>query len=150
MIEKIVLSTVFWTVSVPLISGIVLWLLNERSKRTVSIREKKQECYKAILGSLPGLLEGSRDHNKISDFVDNWNRLWIYAPDKVVRSAKKYIELMISNSEEEERSNALKELIIVIRKDSQLRTGLSMDEYIQVSPEPSGQQSVPRMAKGRR
>ena len=133
MISKIITSMEFWTISVPVASAILVWTLNEVGKRKAYNREKKQECYSEMLCSISGLLEGGHNPQKAAVFVDNLNKLWLYAPDNVVRDVNNYAQSMIDNVSEDIRKEKRQKLILSMRNDVLNRTELKDTENLQIS-----------------
>jgi len=110
-----------WQFLVPIVVAIIVWVLNEMSKRKWEDYKRKEESYRNLLSSIKGFYAASNDVNLKQAFIDQLNICWLYAPDEVILKADQFLELVRVGDEtpdsKKEREKALGELVLTIRKD---------------------------------
>jgi len=110
----------------PLISAIIVWFFNEKRKRAWEEYQRKEENYKELIKSLKGFYLSWNDGEKKelkNKFIDQLNLCWLYCPDEVIQKGYNFINTLLENkATDQERENALGELVITIRKDLMKRT----------------------------
>lgn len=135
------LSIDFWKIVFPLGIAILVWGLNERSKLKWEQRKHKEECYKELLSSLVGLCEGSWDKDDSKVFVQNVNRLWLYASDDIIKKTYDFTNLVTDDSKSvlhASKEEALGKLVEAMRKEMSKRTTLTGDEFKLLAPGTGG------------
>jgi hypothetical protein len=97
---------------------------------------KKREVYEEIATALGVFVQGRS--NTIDDkkrFLENFSKLWLWAPDPVIRAANNFSDIMTgldaANTEQQESAKcAYAAFMIEMRKDLGFsRTSLGIDEY---------------------
>lgn len=102
-----------------LISGLVTWYLNERSKRIYEEYKRKEEKYSALIRSLRGFYVDSFNKELRAEFLNQLNLCWMYCPDEVIHKAYKFLFMVHTDQKhsDEEKEKAVGELILAIRED---------------------------------
>lgn len=110
-----------WQLLVPIVVAIIVWVLNEISKRKWEDYKRKEESYRNLLSSIKGFYSASHDVNLKQAFIDQLQICWLYAPDEVILKADQFLELVRVGDEttdsKKEREKTLGELVLTIRKD---------------------------------
>lgn len=101
------------------LGGILLWFLNEKSKRTHEEYKRKEERYTLLLKSLEGFCAESFNEEKINDFLSQLQLCWLYCPDDVIQKAYNFLLTVHSDrvTSDAEKEKAVGELVLAIRKD---------------------------------
>ena len=120
------LSTQFWGIALPALSALVVWWLNERSKRAWEEYRRKEESYRELLRCLRGFYAATADRALKEAFLTQVNLLWIYAPDDVIEAAYAFLETVKTGSPHAgEKNGRFAKLIETIRKDALSRRPVS-------------------------
>jgi len=109
--------------SIALISGLVLWFLNEKGKRRHAIYSEKIDLYEKILSTIGAIYEEGIDNPKLKqEFDRNFRVAWLYASKEVIEKLCSFLDTIRTdkNISQEEVSNALDLLVVAIRKDIKL------------------------------
>lgn len=112
-----------WTeqlaVLVPLLSAVVAWFVNERSKRAWEEYTRKEQHYSALLHALRGFYQSSGSKEQRDEFLVQVNFCWLYCPDNVIRKAYTFLDSVRESSPTGpvEGQAALGELVVAIRRD---------------------------------
>jgi Pyruvate/2-oxoacid:ferredoxin oxidoreductase delta subunit len=113
------LTPEFLQIFLPLILGVVLWFLNERSKRKWEEYQKKEEHYSELLRAIRGFYVETHDQKLKDEFLEQLKQCWLYCPDEVISSAYAFLNSVhaqkVSTDDIKERS--LGDFIIAIRRD---------------------------------
>jgi hypothetical protein len=113
---KDVLVAIIGTIAT-IIAAIVVWLLNEKDKRTYEDYKHREARYAKLLNSLKGFYSGSFDAEEITEFVNQLNLCWMYCPDNVIKKAYAFLSLLESGAGKAEVEHAIGDFILSIRKD---------------------------------
>jgi hypothetical protein len=102
-----------------LIGGVVMWYLNERSKRSYEEYKRKEERYAELIKGLRGFYVDSFSKELRDQFLHQLNLCWMYCPDEVVRKAYRFLFMLHTDkkSSDDEKEKAVGELMLAIRKD---------------------------------
>jgi len=101
------------------VSGLVMWYLNERSKRIYEEYTRKEEKYSGLIRSLKGFYVTSFDKNLRNEFLNQLNLCWIYCPDEIIHKSYNFLLMVHTDQQhsDKEKEKAVGELIVAIRKD---------------------------------
>ena len=100
--------------------SIIIWYLNERSKRSILEYKIKEERYVELIDLIEELKDGKKpgDDELRPKFIHQINLCWLYCSDDVVR---KIIDLVSKFNRDEipecARKDATGKLMVVLRKD---------------------------------
>jgi hypothetical protein len=97
--------------------GACAWLYQKAWER----QERRVKQYEAITDTLPGFAVGSQDPNKINEFIAASRRLWIDAPDDVVRCFDEFTSSIEHSKGHEVSSVLLGKLILAMRRDASFK-----------------------------
>jgi len=90
--------------------GAVAWIYQRAWDR----QQARIERYEAILDSLPGFTQGRLNPNQIDDVLKEFRRLWLFAPDDVIKAANAFVA---AAEKGETKRPALAELVLAMRRD---------------------------------
>lgn len=101
------------------IGGIIVWFLNERSKRIFEEYKRKEENYKRLLNSLKGFYINSFEPKLIDNFLNELNICWLYCSDEVLLAVYTFLERIHTEHkcDDKDKEEALGKMIVAIRKD---------------------------------
>ena len=104
---------------VPLLSAVVAWYANERSKRSWEEYSRKEERYSALLRALPGFFTASGNKEQRDEFLQQVNQCWLYCPDQVIAKAYGFLQSVHEGAPtgEADKDVALGEFVAAIRQD---------------------------------
>ena len=124
-----------WAVLGPLLVGVVMWLLNQRTKWKWEQHVRKEYRYRGLLGSLTGFYVGSESADKTDEFIREWRLAWLYCPDNVIYLGNNFLNTMTvkeGESTDEEKKTALRNLMLELRRDmiGKKRTCLKAEDYM--------------------
>ena len=100
-------------------------------RRNLEIR-RKEERYIGMLKAIYGFYVESENKKLKQKFIDELNLAYLYASDEVIRSAQRFLEAIKVKpvpSTDEEKKNALGNLVISMRKDLKKRTSLKPSDF---------------------
>jgi len=101
--------------------AIILWFLNERSKRQTEEYKRKEESYKELLSTLRGFYVETKNTDLKTKFLDQINLCWLYTSDEVINKAYAFLDTVHTNAavpySDEIKEEAVGALIVAIRKD---------------------------------
>ncbi len=100
-----------------IIAAIVVWLLNEKEKRSYEDYRRREEKYAKLVSSLKGFYSGSFNAEEITEFVNQLNLCWMYCPDGVIKKAYQFLSLLESRADKKTVERAIGDFILSIRKD---------------------------------
>lgn len=108
--------------SVALISGLIMWYFNEKSKRAFQTYLEKLKLYENLIISVEGFYQGSKSIEKIQNFNRKMALAWMYCSSEVIEKADTFLETtrVGSGATDEQRDEALDCLMGAIRKDMKL------------------------------
>jgi Pyruvate/2-oxoacid:ferredoxin oxidoreductase delta subunit len=81
----------FLSIFIPLVTAIIVWYANERSKRRWEQYVRKEENYKQLVRTLRGFYVTSLDSTLRNAFVEQVNLCWLYCPDEVIQKAYAFL-----------------------------------------------------------
>ena len=124
----------YWAVLGPILGGVVMWLLNQRSKWKWEKHIRKEERYVGFLDSLTGFYVGSESGEKKTEFIRQWRLAWLYCPDEVIRLGNDFLDTVKVKKEkstDEEKETALANLVLELRRDmvGKVKTCLNIADY---------------------
>ena len=119
IITQILSDVGFWKIFIPAISGIIVWRLNEKSKRLHEEFIRKEERYKNLLQALDGFSGKGKDNPELRNkFLKELELAWLYCPDEIIASVNHFLkELKRTESTQDDIRLAIKKIIFSIRKD---------------------------------
>lgn len=102
-----------------LISGIVIWRLNEHSKRTYEDYKRKEEKYSELIKCLRGFYVRSSNEELKDEFLKQLNLSWLYCSDEVIHKAYEFLGMVHVDKQypDGEKEKAVGELVLAMRKD---------------------------------
>ncbi|MBR0910806.1 hypothetical protein [Bradyrhizobium japonicum] len=109
------------------------WLYQKAWERI----ERRARLYEEIIDNLPGFADGGLDPAKINAAIASTRRLWIFAPDDVVRALHEFFDCIENHKGHDAAAAALGRLVLEMRKDTSLwnvlqtgrKSGLSPSEF---------------------
>lgn len=109
----------FLGIFIPVVTAIVVWYANERSKRIWEQYARKEENYKQLVRSLRGFYVASLDPTLRNAFLEQVNLCWLYCPDEVIQKAYAFLSTVHTSQmvSDEKKELALGELVAAIRRD---------------------------------
>jgi len=115
------LATAWGPVIVVLVSvfgGLVTWSCNAAAERAQRDYQRREQSYTALISSLGGFHVGGPALDK-AQFIDQLNLCWLYCSDQVIRDANAFLATVESGSQskDEQRKAAMKQLVTSIRRD---------------------------------
>ena len=120
--------TVIISPFVALISAVILWFLNERSKRRNAIYLEKLKLYEGLMKSVHSFYDrdGDKEKDTVKEIRQTFNNnicvAWIYASKEVIEKADAFLETTRTGNSfsSDDRSDALDLLVKAIRNDMKL------------------------------
>jgi hypothetical protein len=123
-----------------ILGSVLIWYLNEKSKRELNIQKQKEERYKKMVICIKAFTTGSPDVTLRQEFIDQLNLSWVYCPDEVVKKGTYILETMIPNEvglskyTNEEKVKAIGDFFVEIRKDvlnknPNTKSNLKIEDY---------------------
>ena len=97
--------------------GAVAWIYQRAWDR----QQIRIERYQAILDRLPGFTQDNLDPNQIDEALKEIRRLWLFAPNDVVRAANAFVQAVETG---ESKRNTLGKLVIAMRRDASFQAAL--------------------------
>jgi hypothetical protein len=114
-----------------LLVAVAGYLFTKREEREAAWRSEKLEHYKALLGSLSGILEGRGTAAGQMAFARACNDVLLFAPKPVLEALFRFQdEIRASNPHKSQQGHddRLRELVVAIRRDLRLpRSGADAD-----------------------
>ena len=119
------------SVVVPLVVGIVLWGLNERSKLKWEKRIRKEDRYIGFLNSIRGFYVASQDKEQKETFLQELRLAWLYCPDDVIKTGNAFLDTVATGvqSSDEVKERVLAEFEIALRRDLHGKTELTVKDH---------------------
>ena len=109
-------------IGIPVLVAILVWLLNEHSKRQWEWYKRKEDRYVALVESLRGFYANAdptvAKENK-DEFINQVSLCWLYCPDEVIRKAYNFLDhvrIGVQKSDKE-KEQALGAFILEVRED---------------------------------
>ena len=104
---------------IPLLAAIVVWFLNERSKRAWDEYVRKEDNYRRLVVSLKGFYASTQDKDLKNAFLEQVSLSWLYSPDEVIREAYDFLSTVTTASShaDAEKERAVGELMLAVRRD---------------------------------
>ena len=109
-------------IMIPIIVAIVVWLLNERSKRQWEEYKRKEDRYFNLVESLKGFYvntEPTDAKERKEEFLNQLALCWLYCPDAVIHKAYNFLDHVHTGVQksDEEKEQALGAFVLEVRKD---------------------------------
>jgi hypothetical protein len=125
-----------FAIIVSAVIGVIGYLIKYRLSQKSEAMAKKREVYEEISTAL-GVFVAGRDTTPDDKkrFLDQYSKLWLWAPDSVIRAANEFIDIIMtlnSSNRQEQRNakHAYTNFVIEMRKDLGFpKTSLKFDEY---------------------
>ena len=117
---ELLFSFDFLKIIIPVITVILAWLLNERSKRRLEEFKRKEISYRKLLSTIKGYYEENNDDKLIEEFIEQVYLSWLYLPDDIINKIYKFIDTVHTDGKKfksEDKTKASNELILSLRKD---------------------------------
>lgn len=108
----------FWGITFGAAIASAAWLYQRAWER----QEKRVLRYQEILDRLMYLTEGNLTPAKQNELILEMQRLWLFAPDDVVLTGERFMNAVVGDGNDKEA--ALREYILVMRKDASMRSAL--------------------------
>ena len=105
--------------------AIVVWFLNEWSKREWEIHKRKEDRYTALIESVPGFMGEFESTELRKRFLQELQIAWLYCPDSIINSGNAFLDALPEGREFSKREEALYEFHLALRKDLIKKTQLS-------------------------
>jgi Pyruvate/2-oxoacid:ferredoxin oxidoreductase delta subunit len=108
---------------VPLLGAAVAWLWNERRRRSADEYQRKEQKYSVLIEAAEGFythMAGVEEAKHLKEtFLLELRKCWLYCPDEVIYAANRWMDLQMveSNSTNEQRLAAVADFIATIRRD---------------------------------
>lgn len=102
-----------------IVGSVGLWVLNERARRNMEEKKRREDRYILLMNSLRGFYETSVDSKLKEEFISQVNLAWLYCPDEVIRAAYNFLDSVHTDTKknDSEKNLAVGNLILAIRKD---------------------------------
>lgn len=122
-------------------AGIIVWSLNERSKRRAAEYRRREWRYRSLIAginafyapgsesSAGGNVDGERER-----FLREIRLIWLYCPDSVVRAGNRLLQAMLDESPVGDPTEAGRACVAALRRDLVPGTDLRGDEFVFASP----------------
>jgi len=130
------LSTFLLSLSVPIIVAYVGWFFNQKAQFENSQYVRREEAYRQLINSLRGFYVDTNNQQLRSQFLEQVNLCWLYAPDEVIEKSYAFLATVSAGSlaTELEQQNAVGKLILAIRqnmlyKDAVTETKLTSEDF---------------------
>ncbi len=116
----------FWgdelKIVVPVVVAVVVWLLNEYSKRQWERYKRKEDRYVTLVECLKGFYENTEQtdaREKKEEFLNQLALCWLYCPDAVIHEAYNFLAHVHTgvNKSDKEKEQALGAFVLAVRKD---------------------------------
>ena len=115
-----------WTdelkIVIPVAVAVVVWILNEYSKRRWEQYKRKEDRYVTLVESLKGFYANT-EHNeareKKQEFLNQLALCWLYCPDAVIQKAYNFLDNVHTGVQkpDKEKEQALGAFVLEVRKD---------------------------------
>ena len=110
------------TLLIPIIVAVLVWLLNEYSKRRWEQYKRREDRYFALIESIRGFYLGPEqmgDKDKKEEFLKQLDLCWLYCPDTVIQRAYNFLDHVSTGVKkpEDEKEVALGAFVLEVRKD---------------------------------
>jgi len=118
LVTGIIFSLEFWKITAPVLIAVIIWYLNEISKRVEQQYQLKANTYSKILESLEGFYEGgSIDQKKL--LISEYRKLWLVSPDYVIENMNSFFDTVHASkqSSDNKKEEALGNLVTSLRTD---------------------------------
>ena len=108
---------------IPLLVAILIWVLNECSKRNLEEHKRKEERYIALLKGLNAFYvdaDSETKKNEKNEFIHQLNLAWLYCPDPIIRKFYNFLKCIEANGPrklDEKKELAVAEAIVQMRSD---------------------------------
>ena len=119
-------STSIFYVLIPVIAGLIavigsllIWWLNEKSKRIYEEYKRKEERYSGLIRSLRGFYVSLESKELKTEFLNQLNLCWMYCSDDIIHRAYDFLNMVHTGQKhsDQEKEKAVGELMLAIRKD---------------------------------
>lgn len=102
-----------------IIVAVIVWWLNEHSKRHYEEYIRKETRYSSLLEAVKGFYMGTQRPELKQKFIDEIDQCWLYCPDSVIEKGYEFLMKVHSDKvfSDTEKEDALREFILEIRKD---------------------------------
>jgi len=123
-------------VVVAAVIAVLGYSLNHRLTQKAEALAKKKQVYEEISAGLSIFVRGRDAGDRREAFLDEYAKLWLWAPDSVVKAANELLRIMIvfdasDNQQQENAKVAYANFLIEMRRDLGFsKTGLKSSEYI--------------------
>lgn len=107
-----------WGIAIAAAIASVAWLYQRAWER----QERRVLRYQEVLDRLPFFTEGGLNPEKQNEAVAELHRLWLSAPDDVVRAGEHFLDAVEGKIPDAEK--ALGEYVLAMRRDASLRSSI--------------------------
>ena len=109
-------------IMVPVVVAVIVWLLNESSKRQWERYKRKEDRYVALVESLKGFYvntDQTEAKEKKEEFLKQLALCWLYCPDAVIHRAYGFLDQVNTEIQksDKEKEQALGAFVLEVRKD---------------------------------
>lgn len=127
-VAQILSDVEFWKITVPVLTVVIAWLLNERARRQgererrlLNQQKRKRASYRRLLKSSRGFTEGQQDATDLKKtFLDELQLCWLHASDDVIRKAYAFLGTVHTDAvaSATDRETAMAEFVATLRNDA--------------------------------
>ena len=114
------MSNDIWVITLPATVAALAWLYQKTWER----HERRLAQYESIVDELPAFTVLQKDEDRIDRALSVHRRLWLIAPDDVVRAFEAFMDATRAGSSEEQRAIALGKFVISMRRDASFLSAL--------------------------
>jgi len=118
----------FWKIPIPLLIAIIIWHLNEKSKRLDMQYNLKVEIYGRMLETI-SCFYPMGDPSLKPEFLKQYRKLWVVANDDVINSVNEFFVVAENaKSTQDEKQSALGDVVSKMRQDLISNRGVIIKE----------------------
>lgn len=104
-------------ITLPLFGASLAWLYEKAWER----QERRVSRYEAMTALLPGFTTSGISSQAINQFLAEQRRLWLFAPDDVIRALDRFVDRVEGTSHDGSPEEALGRLVLAMRRDASFR-----------------------------
>ena len=109
-------------IMVPVAVAVVVWLLNEYSKRQWERYKRKEDRYVTLVECLKGFYVNTEEtdaRERKEEFLNQLALSWLYCPDAAIHKAYSFLDHVHTGAQksDEEKEQALGAFVLELRKD---------------------------------
>lgn len=114
-----------WNIAAIVIAALIgagAWVYQKAWDR----QQQRIASYQQIVDHLPGFTVNQRNPNEVDAALREFRRLWIFAPDEVIRTGNAFIDTVRTGVQvpDEDKKRALAEFVLAMRRDATFSSAL--------------------------